>query len=170
MLSIIPYQKAYAASISQLFHDAIHHIGEDVYSLEQQRAWSKAPRSNYHWHKRLSKSQTWLMTDNNQLNKGLAQCCGFINVETGFIGRGYIDSLYVHPKYQHQGVGKRLLCCLQEWACLQHYPTLSVDASILSKPLFLQQGFRQMHRSYQEKSGQVIMGFLMEKTLSVKRR
>lgn len=165
MLSIIPYQKAYAASVSQLFHDAIHAITDEAYSLPQRQAWSRGPRSTYHWHKRLSNSQTWLMVDNSQLHEGLPLCCGFINIETDYVHQGYIDSLYVHPQYQHQGVAKRLVLCLLDWACSQQFPLLSVDASILSKPLFLQQGFKQVHRSYQEKSGQVIMGFLMEKVL-----
>ncbi|WP_299002798.1 GNAT family N-acetyltransferase [uncultured Shewanella sp.] len=169
MLFIIPYQKVYAASVSQLFHDAIHAITDDVYSLPQRQAWSKAPRSHYYWHKRLSNSQTWLMIDDNQLEQGRAKCCGFINVARDYKNLGYIEHLYVHSDYQHQGIARCLYLCLQEWAVEQGFPRLSVDASKLSKSLFLQQGFKLRHRSYQEKSGQVIMGFLMEKVLDEKR-
>ncbi|MCL1125015.1 GNAT family N-acetyltransferase [Shewanella surugensis] len=165
MLFIIPYTKEYASCVSQLFHDAIHAIDDDVYSVLHQQAWSKAPRSNYHWQKRLSNSQTWLMLDDTQLYQARPRCCGFINVEIGYVSRGYIDSLYVHPNYQHRGIATRLYLCLQDWASAQGFTRLSVDASVLSKPLFLSQGFKQVHRSYQEKSGQVIMGFLMEKGL-----
>ncbi|MGS0681803.1 GNAT family N-acetyltransferase [Shewanella sp. 125m-7] len=161
MLKLIPYQKSYAADISVLAHKAINQISDDIYSLDEKMAWSFAPRSQYHWHKRLSRSQTWLMVDDQPIGAGGAFCCGFINLETQFNSRGYIDSLYVHPDYQGQGIAKSLYKALALWATEHNYPELFVDASKLSKPLFESEGFKLRHRSYQEKRGVVIMGFYM---------
>ncbi|GIU46117.1 N-acetyltransferase [Shewanella sairae] len=166
MYKLIPYQKDYAADIAVLSHLAIRNIADDQYSVEETSAWSFAPRSSYHWHKRLSQSKTWLMIDERIEYAGKPVCCGFINIETGFASKGYIDSLYVHPDYQGQGIAKRLYLAIEEWALAQGYPSLLVDASKLSKPLFESQGFKLRHRSYQEKRAVIIMGYYMEKTLS----
>ena len=165
MFSVIPYQTEYATSVSQLFHDAIHGIDEEYYSFEDKSAWSSKPRSAYHWHKRMSRSKAWLMIDESTLIDGQSKCCGFINIETGFYTRGYIDSLYVHPAYQGKGIAKALYQTLEQWGAEQGYRELMVDASSLSKALFLSQGFKLCHRSYQEKRGRVIMGYLMKKQL-----
>ncbi len=164
-LSLIPYRACYAQSVSQIFHDAIHYIDDEIYSKEQKRAWSPKPRSSYHWHKRLTRSKTWLVVDEAMIEGAHPKCCGFINVETHFNNRGYIDSLYVHPAYQHSGIGHTLYEALEVWALEQQYPSLTVDASLLSKWLFLSHGFKVQHKSYQEKLGQIFMGFLMSKAL-----
>ncbi|GIU34690.1 hypothetical protein TUM4433_31100 [Shewanella schlegeliana] len=106
------------------------------------------------------------MVDEQRLVSGRPFCCGFINLETHFNSRGYIDSLYVHPEYQRQGVAKRLYESLAQWAVSMAVPELFVDASKLSKPLFESMGFKLHHRSYQEKRGVVIMGYYMSKTLA----
>lgn len=166
MLRIIPYSKCYALQVSQLFHLAINAIDDDVYSFAEKQAWSFAPRSSYHWHKRLSRSKAWLMIDESRDVQGNPLCCGMVNLETHFHSRGYIDSLYVHPSFQHQGIAAALFSQLQTWAISANISHLSVDASKLSKPLFLSHGFRLHHRSYQEKRGQIIKGYLMSKALT----
>ncbi|CAM3246130.1 GNAT family N-acetyltransferase [Shewanella pealeana] len=148
-----------------LAHISICGISEDVYCEEEKSAWSFAPRSAYHWHKRLSKSQTWLVVDDKRIESDKAFCCGFINLETQFESRGYIDSLYVHPAYQRRGIASQLYTALEQWARQQKFDELSVDASKVSKPLFESMGFKVRHRSYQEKRGVVIMGYYMLKGL-----
>ncbi|AQS38958.1 Acetyltransferase, GNAT family [Shewanella psychrophila] len=165
MYSVIAYQAAYANSVSQIFHEAIHAIDDECYSAENKAAWSAKPRSSYHWHKRLLHSKSWIVVDRNQIVEGKPKCCGFINLETTYHSRGYIDSLYVHPEHQGKGLARKLYEVLELWAREQGYSELSVDASLLSKGVFLSYGFKQHHRSYQEKLGQVIMGFLMSKPL-----
>ncbi|MGS0727882.1 GNAT family N-acetyltransferase, partial [Shewanella sp. 0m-11] len=118
------------------------------------------------WHKRLSRSKTWLMVDEQNQASGHALCCGFINLETHFNSRGYIDSLYVHPDYQGRGIARQLYTELAQWASQREFDELSVDASKLSRPLFESMGFKVRHRSYQEKRGVVIMGYYMLKKLT----
>lgn len=167
MYSVIPYQAAYAQSVSQLFHDAIHAIDESQYCAADKSAWSAKPRSAYHWHKRMSQTKAWLVVDSSVISAGKPVCCGFINIETGYHSQGYIDSLYVHPAHQGQGVAKSLYEAMESWARAQGYTELTVDASRLSKSLFLSYGFKVNHKSYQEKLGQIIMGYLMSKRFTV---
>ena len=166
-ITLVPYINQYAHAVGQIYHDAVRGIAHPRYTDEQLRAWSLKPRSNKHWHYRLSRSQAWLA-----LSKPLSSqsgkppvCVGFINIETRFSSRGYIDSLYIAPQYQGQGIATALYQLVENFALEQGIETLSVDASYLSKSLFEQQGFVLQQRSYQSKCGQFIPGFYLTKAL-----
>lgn len=163
---IVPYQGTHAEEVSLLFHQAVNSINDRHYSKTQLLAWSALPRSSRFWDLRLRRTQSWLLL-NYDLNKPqhAPLCCGFINLETHFFSRGYIDCLYVHPDYQGQGFASMLFCTAQAWARAQGYAELSVDASYLSKGLFLKNGFDIKFKSYQPKSGQMLAGFFMKKIL-----
>ncbi|ESE41884.1 GNAT family N-acetyltransferase [Shewanella decolorationis] len=163
-IEVIPYQRSYARAVSELFHYCVRQIQHERYNAAQLNAWSQAPRSSQHWHLRLSRSQAWiiLVTDAASLSK---ICVGFINVETDFHHKGYIDSLYIHPDWQRQGLGERAYRQLELWAREQGYSQLSADASYLSRGLFIKLGFVQQQRSYQQKLGQVLPSFYMTKKL-----
>lgn len=161
---ICPYHRHYADDIRALFHLSVRSIVHPRYSEQQLSAWSAAPRSAKHWHLRLTRSKAWLLL--NRVDQFSSwQCIGFINVETHFSQRGYIDSLYIHPRWQRQGYALQLYRHLAMWARGQGYSHLSVDASYLSKDFFAKQGFVQVQRSYQRKLGQHIPGFYMTKHL-----
>ncbi|ABO23154.1 GNAT family N-acetyltransferase [Shewanella loihica] len=164
MIKIIPYRKGYSTQVSEVYHLAVRAIDETHYSAAQKCAWSRAPRSGYHWQKRLTRSQAWLAVDTESLISGLPRCVGFINVETHYASRGYIDSLYVHPGYQGLGIARQLLRQLVSWSAAQGMLELSVDASSLSRPLFLAEGFVLRHKRYQEKAGQIFMAYYLVKS------
>lgn len=161
--SITPFSPQYASNVSLLVHECIQHIDHPRYTQAHLDAWSTAPRSARHWRQRLLRSQSWLL-----LNNGPSQpeVIGVINVETDFNHRGYIDSLYISPGKQRQGLAGKLYQTLEQWAITQGYHALSVDASYLSKGFFLKQGFQQVQPSYQITKGQVINGFYMKKDLT----
>ncbi|QYK02471.1 GNAT family N-acetyltransferase [Shewanella psychrotolerans] len=166
MYKVIPYVPAYALQVSKLYHLAVQEIDETLYSAEQKQAWSKAPRSAYHWNKRLSRSKAWIMIDTALQVGDDYLCLGFINVETHFNSRGYIDSLYVLPERQGEGVASALYQTLEQWAKDSTVSRLSVDASKLSKRLFLSQGFKFHHNRYQEKCGEIFLAFYLSKQLA----
>ncbi|MGI2125141.1 GNAT family N-acetyltransferase [Shewanella oncorhynchi] len=161
---IQPYQSCYAREVSELFHLCVHSITHVRYAQAQLMAWSAAPRSAKHWDLRLRRSKAWVVLAIDEATAS-SVCCGFINVETHFPCQGYLDSLYIHPDYQGQGLGERAYLVLEAWAKAQGYARLSLDASYLSKGLFTRMGFIQIQRSYQQKLGQVIPGFYMEKNI-----
>lgn len=164
---IKPYDKAFAGQISVIFHLAVHAIAGRHYSQAQRKAWSNQPRSPKYWDNRLRKTQAWVMLDfNPPMPLAAPLCCGFINIETRFFQRGYIDSLYVHPAYQGLGFARQLFSVANDWALLSDIPELTVDASYYSRPLFESEGFELVHKSYQPKSGQMLPGFLMRKSLN----
>ncbi|MCH1931575.1 GNAT family N-acetyltransferase [Shewanella sp. A25] len=163
-ISIVPYQRQYAREISDLYHICVQHIRHERYSELQLNAWSRSPRSAKHWDLRLKRSKAWVLLLTDEISQR-NRCIGFINVETVFQRRGYIDSLYIHPDWQRQGWGEQLYRQLELWAKVQGYQRLMTDASYLSKGLFIKMGFTQAQRSYQQKSDQVLVSFYMIKNL-----
>ncbi|NMH65486.1 GNAT family N-acetyltransferase [Shewanella salipaludis] len=179
---IVAFQPAHARQVSLVFHEAVTAIKHPRYSPEQLNAWSRAPRSEKHWQLRLARSRGWVVVRKGMVVEGptavqsasgqdgtganrLPLCCGFINIETGFGSRGYIDSLYIAPAHQGLGLAGRLYATVELWAREQGYDRLTVDASYVSRPLFEKWGFILERRSYQQKLGQVIAGFSMYKPL-----
>ncbi len=164
LFPIVQFKPKFAEKVSQLVHLSVQHIDHPRYSHEQLNAWSTAPRSRKHWQLRLQRSQSWVMLSDTQQSE-TEDVVGVINVETDFHHRGYIDSLYISPLLQRQGLANRLYQTLELWAQAQGYTSLSVDASYLSKGFFLKQGFKQIQPSYQITKDQVINGFYMTKSL-----
>ncbi|WP_394200613.1 GNAT family N-acetyltransferase [Shewanella waksmanii] len=155
---LVDFDNRYASQIPLLYHLAVHGYQGDFYNQAQLQAWSARPRSVYHWRARLNRSRCWLALIEDK-------CVGFINVETHYHTRGYVDSLYVLPQYQGLGIASALVAKMESWARAQGYIQLNVDASISSKPLFLRHGFSLHHKRYQQKRDQVIVGFAMVKQL-----
>lgn len=158
---ILKFDASHATSVAQLFHDAVSDIDDRFYNKSQLSAWSKAPRSGRHWLQQLKKTQAWVMLD----DRGV-EVIGFINCETGFVDRGYIEHLYIAPKYQGKGYGALLYQHLERWALANEYPELSTHASKLSKPMFEKFGFSLVGKVYQQKSAQRILGYEMQKPLA----
>lgn len=171
--SIIPFTPSLARQVSLLVHQSVRTISHPRYKQNQLTAWSTAPRSTKHWQHRLLRSQSWLMVDtsqsftvNNHSSTKQPLVVGVINVETQFNTRGYIDSLYIAPDYQRQGIAVALYATLENWVLNQGYKELSVDASYLSKGFFLKQGFTLIQPSYQMTKQQVINSFYLVKELN----
>jgi putative acetyltransferase len=164
----------YAALISKLFHHAVSSIRHPRYNQAQLQAWSKAPRSARHWRNQLKYGKTWLMLElpapvpaesPSEVAYPSGKLVGFISLETHFKRRGYISHLYLTPSSQGLGLGGQLLLKAESWALGQGYRQLSTDASYVSKGLFERHGFSHQGKSFQDKLGQVLTGFHMEKVL-----
>ncbi|MBR9728258.1 GNAT family N-acetyltransferase [Shewanella intestini] len=102
---------------------------------------------------------TWVALD------GQHQLCGFINLAIDFNQQGYINHLYVAPQFSGQGIATQLLMYAQQWALEQGFLQLTVDASYLSKALFLKAGFDIIQTSFQHKQQVTLNGFYMRKAL-----
>lgn len=74
--------------------------------------------------------------------------------------RGYLDHLYVHPKYQHCGVASRL-CDELEHSCQTN--NYQVHASICAKPFFENRGYHVVQKQEVERLGVILTNYKMEK-------
>ncbi len=152
------FQPRDAACIAGIYHNAIMNIDKQLYSPSQLQAWSAAPRSKRYWLGQLTQTQSWVVIQGEQ-------CVGFINCVTRYPERGYIEHLYILPQYQGRSLSKALFQQLEQWAYCQGYPKLSAHASKVSRPIFEHLGFRVSGKVYQQKRGQTLLCYEMEKQL-----
>ncbi|WP_434928661.1 GNAT family N-acetyltransferase [Shewanella sp. HL-SH5] len=158
-LNIVSFLPSHAADISHIYHQSVQAINHPRYNDAKKNAWSAAPRSTKYWLQQYKLSKAWVIEDE------FKNVLGFIGLETTYQSRGYIDCLYVHPGYQHQGLATQLLQHAQQWATAQHYNQLSVDASYLSKPLFEKNGFVLVKSNLRVKKNQTLATFNLIKSL-----
>jgi len=128
-MKIIPYSSARSKEITELFYTAVHHIDDAIYSQQQKEAWAPLPIDYLKWYERLTIKKPYMAL----LNK---QVVGFIELE-----HDIIDCAYVHPEHQGKGIGSALVNHVTSLAEKSDVTILSVNASIIAKPLFEKLGF-----------------------------
>lgn len=151
------YNEKYLADIVALFFTAIHAIKTE-YSLEQINAWGNLARKNdlkVKWREELLRTHTIIAIENQRVT-------GFSNIDHN----GYIDLMYVHPEYQHQGIGTFLLGELEYYAQTMGMTTLTVEASIVAKKLFQNVGFISEEKQSVTRDGVSLDNFKMYKILN----
>lgn len=72
---------------------------------------------------------------------------------------GYLDRLYVHHAYQHQGIASALCRELE-----QGFPTVTTHASITAMPFFARRGYRILRRQEVERQGVLLANYVMERS------
>lgn len=158
-LQIVSFLPRHAADIRNIYHLSVQAINHPRYNQAKKNAWSAAPRSTKYWQQQYKHSKAWVIEDE------LKNVLGFIGLETAYQSKGYIDCLYVHPDYQHQGLATQLIQQAQQWATSQRYNQLCVDASYLSKPLFEKNGFVLIQSNLRVKKTQTLATFTLIKSL-----
>lgn len=73
---------------------------------------------------------------------------------------GYLDRLYVHAAYQHQGIATALVTALEEQMLAPRYTTY---ASITAKPFFMQMGYQVVRKNTVVRAGINLINFEMVK-------
>ena len=90
------------------------------------------------------------------------QVAGFSDVSPG----GYIDMMYVSPRFARRGVASELLAFLELRARQMSARRLSSNVSITARPLFESLGFHVVKEQHPLTGGVVLTNFLMIKDLS----
>lgn len=149
------YKPSDLDTILQMFYDNIHTVCVNDYTLEQLDAWAPKNPDVYRWQASLNRNHT-LVVENDKL-----QLIGFADVgETG-----YLDRLYVHPDYLHQGVGSLLVQQLEKYARAKGIVFMNTAASITSKPFFEKHDYHVLEEQTVERRGVRLRRYLMEKKL-----
>jgi len=151
VFAIRTYQTNDARLIAELFHSAVHGIDPSIYSKAQQEAWAPTPPDYPSWQTRLSGTQPFVATLDDQV-------IGFVELEAD----GHIDCFYVHPNHQRKGVAQTLFDHLLADAKKRRMSRLYVEASKVAKPFLRKNGFVVMTENRVERRGQVLVNFSME--------
>lgn len=137
-----------------LFYNNVHTVCVRDYTQEQLDAWAPKDPDIYRWEASLNKNHTLVVEENGKI-------IGFGNVgETG-----YLDRLYVHAEYLHQGIASMIIKQLEKYAKTKGIVFMNTAASITSKEFFEAQGYTVLQEQSVERRGVRLRRYLMEKKL-----
>jgi putative acetyltransferase len=149
-MNIRAYRKRDATQITELFHESVHAISDELYTSNEKEAWAPTPPDYEIWENRLEKKRPVVGLLDNRI-------VGFIELEID----GHIDCFYVHNKYQNCGIGSSLLKKVIQVAKKNELSSLYTEASIVAEPIFKKFGFVHQRRNEIELNGQILINFSM---------
>lgn len=153
-MKIRGYQKSDDRATYQLFYDTVHQINQLDYSPEQLAVWAPGRTDLSEWGQSLAKKYTLVAINNGEI-------VGFADLATS----GYLDRLYVHHKYQRQGIAQALLNALEQYAKNQGISRITVAVSLTAKPFFLKNDYQIIREQQVQREGINLSNFLMAKQL-----
>ena len=141
-------------AVMDLFYVTVHEVNKNDYSEEQLDAIAPKAANEYHWEKSLEKNHTIVVEEDDKL------------IAFGNIGKtGYLDRLYVHPDYLRKGIASKLVEELEEYAKKHGSHVINVTSSITAKPFFESKGYAVIEEQINERRGERLLRYLMEKKI-----
>lgn len=142
-------------AITTLFRDTIQTINARDYDATQIAVWSAGYAHTDRWEARLS-TQHFLVAVLEDKIVGLGS----------ITSQGYLDLLYVHKDHQGQGIGKKLIGALVEFADNRNVGIVYSEVSITARLAFEKAGFTVVKKQEKPHHGVVFINYLMEKNLA----
>lgn len=141
-------------AVMDLFYVTVHEVNKNDYSEEQLDAIAPKAANEYHWEKSLEKNHTIVVEEDDKL------------IAFGNIGKtGYLDRLYVHPDYLRKGIASKLVEELEKYAKKHGSHVINVTSSITSKAFFESKGYAVIEEQINERRGERLLRYLMEKKI-----
>jgi len=153
-LTIRAFQPGDALEIMRLFRDTVHNVNGRDYTPEQIEAWAPALMDEPRWHERLRANFTYVAEADGQI-------VGFSELERS----GRIATLYVHHRYQTQGIASRLLSDMETRARALGARRLTAEASLTAYGFFQRRGFKLVRPQDVNLNGVMLRNFIMERVL-----
>ena len=155
-VAIRPYRHADAADTLAIFLTAVTETAAADYSPEQIHAWARPEaRELSTWNATMQERNSYVATTNGSP-------VGFSDVSP----TGYIDMLFVAPRYQRRGVARRLIGHAEAHARRAQLAELTADVSITSRPFFERCGFTVEAEQHPVKTGVQLTNYKMKKDLA----
>lgn len=141
-------------AVLDLFYVTVHEVNKNDYTEDQLEAIAPKEANEYHWEKSLEKNHTIVVEEDDKL------------IAFGNIGKtGYLDRLYVHPDYLRKGIASKLVEELEEYAKKHGSHVINVTSSITSKPFFESKRYPVIEEQINERRGERLLRYLMEKKI-----
>ena len=152
-MKIRNYTEADCDEMTDLFFNTVHSINKSDYSTQQLNAWATGNIDKIKWHNSFLEHYTIVAEINGQI-------VGF-----GDLDNSYLDRLYVHKDYQHQGIASAITDSLEQYARQTHHIEITTHASITAKPFFEKRGYHTLKEQQVERNGVLLTNFVMKKQL-----
>ena len=148
MYTIRPYRPPDCPEMAQLFYNTVHIINARDYTPRQLDAWATGTVDLAAWDRSLRAHRTLVAEEAGIL-------VGFGDMDE----TGYLDRLYVHHAYQHQGIASALCRELE-----QGFSTVTTHASITAMPFFARRGYLILRRQEVERQGVLLANYVMARS------
>lgn len=143
-------------AMQKLFTDTIQVICKKDYNQAQRNAWSAGADNEERWMNVIKGQYVLIAETENQI-------VGFSTLDQG----NYIDLLFVHQEYQHQGIASRLYAKMEEEAQRQDQKQLTADVSKTARPFFEKAGFQMLKEQTVNVKGVDLTNYKMVKNLTL---
>lgn len=148
-MKLRPYHPDDCPVLAALFYDTVHTVNCRDYSADQCDAWADGIVDLAAWNRSFLEHTTYVAEHDGQI-------VGF-----GDISRdGYLDRLYVHARFQRQGVATALCDALE--SAVKGRP-IETHASITARPFFVARGYRTITEQQVVRHGIRLTNFVMRK-------
>ncbi|WP_233193141.1 GNAT family N-acetyltransferase [Cryobacterium sp. Y29] len=149
------YSHADAADTLAIFLAAVTETAAADYSPDQIQAWARpGARDLPTWHASMRERNSYVATVD-----GVP--AGFSDVNSA----GYIDMMFVAPRYQRQGVARQLIARVEAHARRAQLTELTADVSITARLFFERHGFTVEAKQHPVRGGVLLTNCKMRKKL-----
>lgn len=114
------YKPADCKALTELFYETVHSVNTKDYTKEQVDAWADGNVDLEKWNQSFLEHCTVIAEEENVIT-------GFGDISD----TGYLDRLYVHKAYQHQGIASAICDKLEHYA---DQNVVETHASITARP------------------------------------
>ncbi|TCO82741.1 GNAT family acetyltransferase [Plasticicumulans lactativorans] len=158
-IRIRPYRPTDVTCLIALFRDTVRRVNRRRYGPRQVRAWAPETIDVAAWSQRLTAHTSFVAARGSRV-------LGFAELAAD----GCVDTLYVHARWQAQGIGSRLLAAVEAAARTHRLAQLYAAASLSAEGFFAAHGFRLRRRQIVELRGVGFRNAVMIKPLAPPRR
>lgn len=151
------YKEEDCSSLAQLFYKSVHNIKLREYNEEQLSAWATGHVDMNKWNTNFSNNYTLVM----ELDEKIV---GFADISD----TGYLDHLYVHPRYQGLGVATKMVEELELISLKNGVEKIEVHASITARPFFEKRGYQILRDNIEIRNSIFLKNYIMLKKLNTK--
>lgn len=143
------YEPSDCPKLARLFYDTVHTVNAKDYSKEQLDVWATGTVDMEQWNRTLSEHHTIVAVSGDTL-------VGFGDMDE----TGYLDRLYIHKDFQHQGIATAICDALEEASSA---PFFTTHASITAKPFFLNRGYQVIKKQQVIRGGILLTNYVMKR-------
>lgn len=155
VVAIRPYRLSDAADTLVIFLAAVTETAAADYTPEQIQAWARPEtRELSTWHAAMHQRNCYVATVDGEP-------AGFSDVNT----QGYIDMMFVAPRYLRIGVARQLLGHVEAQAREESLAELTANVSITARPFFERHGFTVQAEQHPVMAGVQLTNHAMKKSL-----
>lgn len=146
------YQSSDCETLAELFYHTVHTVNPKDYSQEQLCAWADGNIDLNKWNASFLSNYTVIAEIDNVI-------VGFGDIDE----TGYLDHLYVHSNYQHQGIASALCDELEHSV---NTSKITTHASITARGFFEKRGYKIIKEQQVLRHNILLTNYIMNYTLS----